>query len=169
MVKFLLVFIILTISEVYLMKIVAEKIGILPLIGIVLSTGFIGLAVAKKQGKAHLLAIQQELTQGKMPGNPIVEGLLILIAAVTLITPGFITDFLGFLLLIPFVRRLLAPKIAKLFKPKIANNGATFFHFSSSSNSFSDGFENLKNRGQEGDVFDMPEDPKKDNNKNLPG
>ena len=128
--KFLLLFLILTFSEVYLMKVVAERTSFLFLFSVVLTTGIIGLSLAKKQGKEHLLKVQQELASGKIPGNPMIEGLMILVAAAVLITPGFITDVLGFLLLVSPVRKLLAPGIFSLFKPKMSSKSSSFFHFS---------------------------------------
>ena len=115
--KFLILFIIITVSEVYLMKIVAEKTSFLFLLAIVMFTGFLGLALAKMQGKVHLRKIQTDLGLGKLPENPVIEGLMILVAAAVLITPGFITDFLGFMLLVPWVRRLFAPGISKILTP----------------------------------------------------
>ena len=81
------------------MKEVAERIGYDFLLLLVLFTGFLGISLAKKQGKEHLVLFQQEMAAGKMPGHPILEGLMILVAAAVLITPGFITDIFGFSLL----------------------------------------------------------------------
>ena len=163
--KFLILFLIITFSEVYLMKVVAEKTSFLFLLGVVITTGIIGLTLAKKQGRDHLIKIQEEISQGKIPGNPMVEGLMILVAAAVLITPGFITDVLGFLFLIPFVRRLVAPKFAGMLKPKASAGNSTFFHFSST------GFPPQPGQTPPGapkqketvdaDFFDMPESESK--------
>ena len=82
--KFLILFIIITISEVYLMKIVAEKTGFLFLLGFVMFTGFLGITLAKVQGRVHLQKIQKDLGEGKLPENPVIEGLMILVAALSL-------------------------------------------------------------------------------------
>jgi len=163
--KFLILFLIITFSEVYLMKVVAEKTSFLFLLGVVITTGIIGLSLAKKQGRDHLIRIQEEISQGRIPGNPLVEGLMILVAAAVLITPGFITDVLGFLFLIPFVRRLVAPKFAGFLKPKATGSSSTFFHFSST------GFPPQPGQTPSGapqqketvdaDFFDMPENEAK--------
>ena len=157
--KFLILFIILTFSEVYLMKVVAEKTSFLFLFSVVLTTGIIGLSLAKKQGREHLLKVQQELAAGKIPGNPMVEGLMILVAAAVLITPGFLTDVLGFLFLIPFVRRTIAPMFVGFLKPKSSGN-SSFFHFSSSSTFQSPPVGSPKET-VDADFFDMPEDSSK--------
>ena len=169
--KFLLFFLIITFSEVYLMKVVAEKTSFLFLLGVVLTTGIIGLSLAKKQGREHLIKIQQELAAGQIPGNPLVEGLMILVAAAVLITPGFITDIIGFLFLIPFVRRMVAPKFAGLLKPGRPGSRSTFFHFSSSAD-FKNTPPNSKKPTVDADFFDMPEsssDAEEDGNKKIEG
>ena len=154
--KFLILFIIITISEVYLMKIVAEKTGFLFLLAFVMFTGFLGITLAKMQGRSHLQKIQEELSAGRIPGNPVVEGLMILVAAAVLITPGFITDFLGFMLLVPWVRRLFAPGIAKALKPKttVSSSGFTFY----SNTGMGGGMQNGQSHGGD-DFFDMPMEP----------
>lgn len=171
--KFLIVFIIITFSEVYLMKVVAEKTSFLFLLGVVLTTGFIGLALAKKQGKEHLIKIQQEIAAGKIPGNPVIEGLMILVAAAVLITPGFITDVIGFLLLVPFVRKLFAPGIAKMLKPKVLGGGgkSSFFTFTSGGGPFeSSGAAPKEKETVDADFFDMPQDESSnDEKKNIEG
>ena len=60
--KFLILFLIITFSEVYLMKVVAEKTSFLFLLGVVITTGIIGLSLAKKQGRDHLIRIQEEIS-----------------------------------------------------------------------------------------------------------
>lgn len=157
--KFLILFIIITISEVYLMKIVAEKTGFLFLLAFVMFTGFLGISLAKMQGRMHWKKIQEEISQGKMPGNPLIEGLMILVAATVLITPGFITDLIGFMLLIPFVRRLFAPGIAKILKPKEGLSGGGFSFYSNANMPSMDESQSVDGSTQAGDFFDMPPHP----------
>ena len=139
------------------MKVVAEKTSFLFLFCVVLSTGIIGLSLAKQQGREHLIKVQEELAAGKIPGNPVIEGLMILVAAAVLITPGFLTDVLGFILLVPFIRRLLAPILFSLFKPKMSSNGSTFFHFSAGGN-FKSSTKKDSMPVVDAEFFDMPED-----------
>lgn len=140
------------------MKVVSEKTGFLFLLGFVVFTGFVGIALAKAQGKMHLKKIQEELAAGKLPGNPVVEGLMILIAAAVLITPGFITDLLGFLLLIPWVRRIIAPRIAKNFKPKVTGQSSFSFHSNVNISGMEGGKPKDPQARVDADFFDMPED-----------
>jgi len=76
--------------------------------------GFVGVTLAKHQGFLMLRQLQQRLSRGEMPTDEIIDSLLVLIGAVLLITPGIITDVLGFLILIPLTRGYFR-KIAKGF------------------------------------------------------
>ena len=139
------------------MKEVAERIGYDFLLLLVLFTGFLGISLAKKQGKEHLVLFQQEMAAGKMPGHPILEGLMILVAAAVLITPGFITDIFGFSLLFPPFRKLVAPLIAKSFKgKKMTGSNFTFYSNMHGSGPFP-GQQRPSRQNQDG-TFDMPED-----------
>lgn len=73
-------------------------------IAVVLVTGMLGAALAKAQGLAAMFRIRSELASGKLPAQAIGDGVLILVAAVVLITPGVITDVIGLALLLPPVR-----------------------------------------------------------------
>lgn len=146
----------MTIAEVFVMKEVAERIGYFNLLLMVLFTGFLGISLAKQQGREHLLAFQKEMGAGKMPDHPILEGLMILVAAAVLITPGFLTDIFGFSLLVPPIRKVLAPHIAKVFKGKAKSGGNFTFY----SNVHSNG--PFQQQGpkmhSDGETFDMPDD-----------
>ena len=140
------------------MKEIADEIGYMSLLLLVLLTGFVGISLAKQQGKDRLLLFQKEISAGKMPGHPILEGLMILVAATVLITPGFLTDIFGFSLLFPPIRKFLAPLISKMLKSKVTQkNNFTFY---SNMREGSSSFESYsKERGyQNGDTFDMPKD-----------
>lgn len=166
--KFLILFLIITFSEVYLMKVVAEKTSFLFLLGFVITTGIIGISLAKKQGREYLIKIQEEMASGRIPGNPLIEGLMILVAAVVLITPGFITDAIGFLFLVPFIRRLLAPGVARLLKPKANGSSSTYFHFSSGG--FHQQGAPQQKETVDAEFFDMPEaETKPEENKKIDG
>jgi UPF0716 protein FxsA len=71
----------------------------------VLSTGFLGAYLAKQQGFAAWRRIREDLSQGRMPAGPVLDGVLILVASALLLTPGVLTDVAGLTLLLPPVRR----------------------------------------------------------------
>ena len=78
--------------------------GFWPTIGLVIGTGFLGALLARIQGARAWFNVQKELSMGRLPAGELIDALLILGAGLVLLTPGLLTDILGFLLLIPFTR-----------------------------------------------------------------
>ena len=104
---FFLIFICLPAIEIYLLIEVGEKIGALNTVALIFFTAIVGLYFAKQQGLQTLKSGMVNLYQNKMPIYEMMSGASIAIAAFLLIVPGFFTDFIGFLLLIPFTRKIL--------------------------------------------------------------
>lgn len=104
----LLLFTLLPLGELALLLRTGERIGALPTLGIVFLTGVVGAALARWQGLRTLRRLQEELGRGGIPTAPLFDGAMILVAGCLLVTPGLITDTVGFLLLVPPVRALLA-------------------------------------------------------------
>jgi UPF0716 protein FxsA len=96
------------IAELYLLFAVADKIGGLATLGLVILTAGIGLSVLKRQGFNTLNRANARMQSGQLPGQEIIEGMMLAVAGALLLTPGLITDTVGFLLLTPPVRRYLA-------------------------------------------------------------
>jgi UPF0716 protein FxsA len=92
------------IVELYILIKIGQLIGALPTIGIVLATGIAGAGLARQQGSRVWFEIQSQMQQGVFPADRLIDGLLLVVAGAVLITPGVITDVLGFLILIPFTR-----------------------------------------------------------------
>lgn len=80
--------------------------ALLVTIGTIVATGIAGAALARHQGMNVLRRLQAQMSQGQLPGQPLLDGVLILVGAALLLTPGFLTDILGFSLLIPVSRML---------------------------------------------------------------
>jgi len=108
-----LLFIIMPIAEIAVLIQVGGSIGVWTTIGIVILTAIIGTFMLRQQGLATLNKAQQRMQQGEMPAQQMLEGLLLLIGGVLLLTPGFITDFFGFCTLVPVSRQFLAKKLAE--------------------------------------------------------
>ena len=104
---FFLIFICLPALEVYLFIEVGGKVGALNTVALIFLTAIIGVYLAKHQGIQTLKSAMINLYQNRIPVYEIMSGASIALAAVLLIIPGFFTDFIGFLLLIPFTRRIL--------------------------------------------------------------
>ena len=105
--SFLLIFICLPALEIYLLIKMGGHIGALNTVALIFLTAIIGVYFAKHQGMQTLKSGMIILYQNKMPIYEMMSGASIAIAALLLIVPGFFTDFIGFLLLIPFTRRIL--------------------------------------------------------------
>lgn len=102
-----LLFVVLPVAELALLLRVGGVIGFWPTLSLVLLTGVVGAALARAQGFRAVATIQGELAAGRVPGGALLDGACILAGGVLLLTPGFITDSLGFALLVPPTRRVL--------------------------------------------------------------
>ena len=115
----LILFTVLPVVELAILIKIGKAISLGPTLGIIVLTGVVGAALARHQGIRTLGRIQRDLAAGAMPTGPMVDGLLILIAGAVLITPGVITDALGFALLVPFVRRRIRRWLRRYFEKRI--------------------------------------------------
>lgn len=87
--------------------IVGNWLGLWPTLGLVVLSGFAGVMLLRLQGLSLLREINEEGRQGRVPGKAIVNGAMIVVAAILLIIPGFVSDIVGILLFLPPVRQLL--------------------------------------------------------------
>ncbi|ARN72861.1 FxsA family protein [Oceanicoccus sagamiensis] len=104
---FLLLFITIPIVEMWVLIEVGSEIGALSTIFLVFLTAAIGLALLRQQGVNTLLRVNQRMEQGQLPAGEILEGVMLAVGGALLLTPGFITDAIGFACLLPFSRQLL--------------------------------------------------------------
>ena len=102
--KLFFAFTIIPIIEIYLLIEIGSMFGALTAVTLVILTGFLGAFLARMQGLQTLSRIQESLREGRMPSGELLDALLIVIAGLVLLTPGFLTDSAGFLLLIPATR-----------------------------------------------------------------
>lgn len=101
-----LLFLIIPIFEIYLLISIGGLIGAIPTVLAIVSTAAIGALLIKHQGIATLNKVQTSLQKGEIPAIEMLEGLVLLVCGALLLTPGFFTDSLGFIALIPVARRL---------------------------------------------------------------
>ena len=102
--KLFLAFTIIPIIEIYVLIEIGSMFGVFTAVTLVILTGFLGAFLARMQGLQTLYRIQKSLHEGRMPSGELLDALLIVIAGLVLLTPGFLTDSAGFLLLIPATR-----------------------------------------------------------------
>lgn len=111
--KLLFLFIVTPMAELFLLIEIGKAIGTLEVILLTIVTGIIGAALAKSQGLSVLRNIQQEMAEGRMPASNLIDGVMILIGGILLLTPGVLTDAFGILLLIPWTRVLMKKLLMK--------------------------------------------------------
>ncbi|MHC4777941.1 MAG: FxsA family protein [Planctomycetota bacterium] len=119
LIKLLFLFTVVPILELALLLQMGKWIGVWPTVGIVLATGFAGAVLAQWAGASVLRRIRQEISQGKLPSDGLMEGALVLAGGALLLTPGILTDILGFSLLIPMTRALYREALKRSFKRRI--------------------------------------------------
>jgi|SRR5690606_34186501 len=128
-----LLFLLLPITELWLLLTVGEAIGAWTTLGLVLLTAIIGVNVLRHQGFATMRRAQQRMDAGELPGLELVEGFLLAIGGAMLLTPGFITDSIGFTLLLPPSRRALARWLLASGRVQSWHGGSSYTVFRSRS------------------------------------
>ena len=119
-IRLFLLFTVVPLIELAILMKLGNIFGLLHTIGLVIITGIIGAFLARDQGLKVIRELQGSLSQGKAPTDPIIEGILVLISAALLVTPGVLTDIIGFVLVIPYTRRIIRDLLKEYFKRKIA-------------------------------------------------
>lgn len=118
--KLLALFTIVPLGELYLLIKIGERIGAGPTILIVLATGIAGAILARQQGARVWWQIRSEMEAGRFPADRLIDALLMLVAGAVLITPGILTDLLGFTILVPFsrapIRRWVKKRLGKMME-----------------------------------------------------
>lgn len=114
--RLLLLFIAVPVVELFLLIEIGRRVGTVTTVAIILATGIVGASLARRQGISTLARLRADLEAGRFPADPIVDGVLILVAAAVLITPGVLTDLVGFLCLVPACRRLLKRYLKRRFE-----------------------------------------------------
>lgn len=104
----LALFILVPLIEIYLIIKVGSHIGALNTVLLIIITAVIGVALLRIQGLSTMMRFQQQLQQGELPATTMLEGMMLFMAGALLLTPGFFTDSIGFLLLLPPVRKAIA-------------------------------------------------------------
>ena len=115
--KLLLVFVLTPLIEMYILIEVGGIIGAWPTIGLVVLTAVIGVGLIRAQGFATLMRGVARLNAGELPATELVEGVMLALAGALMLTPGFVTDATGFILLTPSLRRRLAAELLRRFAP----------------------------------------------------
>jgi len=122
-----LLFTTIPVLEIYLLFQVGGEIGILNTISIVILTGIVGAWLAKREGRAVFVEMNKSLQSGKEPTDLILQGFLVFAGGLLLLTPGFVTDILGFSFVFPGTRHAYIGVLKAYFKRAVASGTVKFY------------------------------------------
>jgi UPF0716 protein FxsA len=126
--RLLLLFIIVPVTEVIIYIKLGQVIGLWATLAMIFGTGIAGAFLARTQGFQIIRQVRYEMAQGRIPGNEVMEGMLVLAGGLLLLTPGLLTDTAGFLLLLPQTRKIIRELLKKKIR-KWIDNGQIYFYF----------------------------------------
>ena len=117
------IFVVVTLAEIYVLVSVGQAIGGLSTVLLVVVTAFIGSSLLRQQGWSTMAKAQQSMSEGRTPAMEMMEGVVILVSGILLLTPGFLTDVLGLLGLMPwsrsyFINHFLEKNAERVFKQR---------------------------------------------------
>jgi UPF0716 protein FxsA len=116
----LALFILLPIAEIYVIIQVGDWIGWLPTLAILILDGFVGAALARSQGQVAWERFNRALAEGRVPARETFDGAMIILGGALLLAPGFITDVVGFSLLLPPTRALLRTVAGRMARRRVS-------------------------------------------------
>ncbi|MCA1944133.1 MAG: FxsA family protein [Desulfovibrio sp.] len=126
--KLFLAFTLIPVLELYLLVKVGSSIGALTTVAIVIFSGIAGAWLARREGMNVVLRIREQLNRGVMPAGELMDAACVLVAALLLVTPGFITDILGLALLVPAARALLKVQLIRWFERAVERGQVHVMH-----------------------------------------
>ena len=124
--RLFVLFVLVPIVEIYLLIQVGGLIGALPTVALVLLTAAVGAAMLRQQGLATLARARRALDSGQPPARELMEGVILLLGGAMLLTPGFVTDALGFFCLVPRSRQWLIAQLlqnVRIIQPRSPGSG----------------------------------------------
>lgn len=105
------IFVLVSVIELLVLAAVEDRIGLGPTLGLILFTGILGASLVRKQGFSVFAQVRDQMSRGMFPGRELAHGALVLIGGAFLLTPGFLTDMLGFALMTPTFRELVRIRV----------------------------------------------------------
>lgn len=145
--RFLAIFALISLAEMATFFWVESRIGLLWALGLAIATAIIGSILVRRAGISVIGRLQAKISEGGLPTRELSDGAAVLVAGAFLISPGFLTDIAGFLLLVPAVRGLVYRQVSKRFTGRVAV--------------FTNGMRTDWVRGAPGDVIDVEPAPER--------
>ena len=118
-------FIVVPIAELYVLIQIGQSIGVLPTIALLIADSLLGAALMRSQGRAAWMRLHVALAEGRVPGREVMDGALVIFGGALLLTPGFLTDILGLLLLVAPTRAVIRGVLLKRFAGRIVAGAAS--------------------------------------------
>ena len=118
-------FIAVPIAELYVIIQIGQAIGVLPTIGLLILDSVLGAALMRAQGRAAWMRFNRALAEGRVPGREVLDGALVIFGGALLLTPGFLSDLLGLILLLPPTRAIVRTMLVRRFGARIAAGAAS--------------------------------------------
>ena len=148
--KLFLAFLVVPVVEIFLITKVASQIDWLPTILIVISVSLIGAWLVKREGLSVINRVRDGFARGRLPTDELADGAMIFFASALMLTPGFLTDFVGLALLIPPIRAILRPPVISFFRKRVelkaSTVGASFANGATNSGFSGAGFPGVRQR-----------------------
>ncbi len=129
LIRLFILFTVIPIIEVYLLIKVGSLIGAVPTVALLLAISMVGAWLVKHQGFELMRRIQSELAQGRLPAAELLDGAMVLVGGVLLLTPGFFTDFLGLFFLIPATRAVIKQFVRLWLQRRLSRGTITIRRF----------------------------------------
>jgi UPF0716 protein FxsA len=122
----LLLFLIVPIIELYVIIQVGQWLGVFPTLALLIGVSIAGAMLVRREGLGVWRRAQRQLSQGEIPTNELIDGLLILTAGALMLTPGFLTDTVGLLLLVPPSRVLVRSALVRRYRHRLASGASAY-------------------------------------------
>ena len=129
LIRLFILFAVVPVIEVYLLIKVGSLIGALPTVALLLTISMVGAWLVRHQGFELMRRIQSELAQGRLPAAELLDGAMVLVGGMLLLTPGFFTDFLGLFFLIPFTRAAIKQFVRLWLQRRLSRGTITIRRF----------------------------------------
>lgn len=124
---FFLLLLLLPVAELWFIIEVGDAIGAIPAIGLLIAAGILGLALLRLQSFSTMSRLQSRLAQGEVPSQELVEGFLLAFAGILFLCPGFLTDIVALMIIVPPIRKLLARWLLSAGRIKALHIGGAGF------------------------------------------
>lgn len=121
-----LLFLVIPVVEIYVIIQVGQSIGGWETVGLLILISVVGAWLVRREGTGILVRVQQSLARGELPANELIDGLLVLFAGALMLTPGFLTDGFGLLLLLPPTRAVMRGILKRRFVGRVQVGGGAF-------------------------------------------